>query len=255
MAGAARRVVTLRPPDYALDTAALAGAITPKTRLLLLNSPHNPTGKVFAAEELAEIARLCVEHDLIAVTDDVYEHLVYDGRHIPLATLPGMRARTVTISSGGKTFSFTGWKVGWACAPPALLAAVRTAKQFLTYVNGAPFQPAIAAGLRLGDDYFDGLATDLKAKRDRLCIGLAEAGFDVIRPAGTYFVTADIRTLGEHDGAAFCHSLPERCGVVAVPTSVFYDDREAGRSLVRFAFCKQMDVLDEAVRRLKRLAS
>jgi N-succinyldiaminopimelate aminotransferase len=231
----------------------VAAAITPKTRLLLINSPHNPTGKVFDDAELAEIARLCVDHDLLAVTDEVYEHLIYEGRHRPLATFPGMGERTVTISSGGKTFSFTGWKVGWACAPPELLAAVRTAKQFLTYVNGAPFQPAIARGLRLGDEYFSALRADLQMKRDRLCAGLAEAGFEVFRPAGTYFVTADIRPLGGSDGMTFCRTLPARCGVVAVPNSVFYDDQEAGRHLVRFAFCKRLEVLDEAVTRLKGL--
>jgi N-succinyldiaminopimelate aminotransferase len=253
MAGAGRRVVTLAPPEYSFSVDALAAAITPKTRLVLLNSPHNPTGKVFSADELAGIARLCVEHDLVAITDEVYEHLVFEGRHVPLATFPGMRERTVTISSGGKTFSFTGWKVGWACAPPPLLRAVRTAKQFLTYVNGAPFQPAIAAGLRLGDDYFERLADDLRAKRDRLCAGLIEAGFDVSTPAGSYFVTADIRALTDEDGMTFCRALPSRCGVVAVPTSVFYDDRDAGRHLIRFAFCKRDDVLDEAVTRLKGL--
>jgi N-succinyldiaminopimelate aminotransferase len=257
MAGATLRVVTLRPPDYAFSIDALAAAITPKTRLVLLNSPHNPTGKVFSAGELGAIAELCVRHDLIAVTDEVYEHLVFDGSHIPLATRPGMRERTVTISSGGKTFSFTGWKVGWACAPPPLLAAVRTAKQFLTYVNGAPFQPAIAAGLRLGDGYFEGLASDMGAKRDRLCAGLTAAGFEVFRPAGTYFVMAGIRGLagvGDEDGATFCRALPSRCGVVAVPASVFYADEEAGRDLIRFAFCKRLEVLDEAVTRLKALA-
>jgi N-succinyldiaminopimelate aminotransferase len=253
MAGATRRLVTLRPPDYHADLDALAAAITPKTRLLLVNSPHNPTGKVFTADELATIARLCVDHDLLAVTDEVYEHIIFDGAHRPLATYPGMRERTVTISSGGKTFSCTGWKIGWACAPPALLAAVRTAKQFLTYVNGAPFQPAIAAGLRLGDDYFDALRADLQAKRDRLCEGLAGAGFEVFRPAGTYFVTADIRPVGGTDGVAFCRELPARCGVVAVPNVVFYDDKDAGRHLIRFAFCKRMEVLDEAVTRLKAL--
>jgi N-succinyldiaminopimelate aminotransferase len=255
MAGATRRLVTLRPPDYHADLDAVAAAITPKTRLLLVNSPHNPTGKVFNNEELATIARLCVDHDLLAVTDEVYEHLVFEGEHRPLATYPGMRERTVTISSGGKTFSFTGWKIGWACAPPDLLNAVRTAKQFLTYVNGAPFQPAIAEGLRLGDEYFAVLRTDLMMKRDRLCDGLAEAGFEVFRPAGTYFVTADIRPLGDSDGMAFCRALPGRCGVVAVPNSVFYDDQEAGRHLVRFAFCKRLEVLDEAVTRLKGLGA
>jgi N-succinyldiaminopimelate aminotransferase len=254
MAGARRRVVTLRPPDYAFDADELAAAIGPRTRLVLLNSPHNPTGKVFSRAELEQIARLCIEHDLLVVTDEVYEHLVYEGEHVPLATLPGMRDRTVTISSGGKTFSFTGWKIGWACAPPPLLAAVRTAKQFLTYVNGAPFQHAIAYALGLGDEYYAGLADDLRTKRDRLCAGLAEAGFEVFTPAGTYFVTTDVRALGETDGEAFCRALPERCGVVAVPNVVFYDDDAAGRPLVRFAFCKRIEVLDEAVSRLKALA-
>ena len=263
MAGATRRVVTLRPPDYGFDPEELAAAVTARTRLLLLNSPHNPTGKVYRRDELDVIARVCVEHDLLAVTDEVYEHLVYEGAHVPLATLPGMRERTITVSSAAKTFSFTGWKIGWACAPPALLGAVRTAKQFLTYVNGAPFQYAIAEALQLGDDYFDDLADDLRSKRDRLCAGLEKAGFTVYRPAGSYFVTTDIRSLGagpgtrrdDGDGAAFCRSLPDRCGVVAVPNVVFYDDVAAGRSLVRFAFCKRLEVLDEAVERLQRLRS
>jgi N-succinyldiaminopimelate aminotransferase len=253
MAGATLRVVTLHPPAYDFDVDALAAAVTSRTRLVLLNSPHNPTGKVFSPDELGAIASVCREHDLIAVTDEVYEHLVYDGVHVPLATLPGMADRTLTISSGGKTFSFTGWKVGWACGRPPLVAAVRTAKQFLTYVNGAPFQPAIAAGLRLEDDYFDELRDDLAYKRDVLCDGLQAAGLTVYRPAGTYFVTADIRSLGEDDGMAFCRSLPHRCGVVAVPNSVFYADPETGRSLVRFAFCKQVHVLEQAAARLKSL--
>jgi N-succinyldiaminopimelate aminotransferase len=254
MAGARRRVVTLHPPHYDFDPEALRAAITGRTRILLLNSPHNPTGKVFDRDELALIAELCCEHDLIAVTDEVYEHLVFEGEHVPLATFPGMRERTVTISSAGKTFSYTGWKIGWACAPPELLAAVRTAKQFLTYVNGAPFQYAIATGLRLPDDRIAALASDLRERRDQLCAGLVDAGFAVFRPAGTYFVTTDVRSLGEDDGLAFCRVLPDRCGVVAVPNVVFYDDKDAGRPLVRFTFCKKPEVLAEAVRRLRRLA-
>jgi N-succinyldiaminopimelate aminotransferase len=253
MAGAERRVVTLRPPDYHFDAAALRAAITPRTRVLLLNSPHNPTGKVFSPAELEAVAEVCRTHDLIAVTDEVYEHLVFEGRHIPLATLPGMRDRTVTISSGGKTFSFTGWKIGWICASPPLLDAVKTAKQFLTYVNGGPFQYAIAAGLGFPDDRFHAFAADLGRRRDMLCDGLDAAGFTVYRPAGTYFVTTDIRSLGEDDGMAFCRALPERCGVVAIPNVVFYDDEEAGRSLVRFTFCKRPEVLAEAVERLMKL--
>jgi N-succinyldiaminopimelate aminotransferase len=253
MAGAQRRVVTLRPPDYHFDAAALEAAVGPRTRLLLLNSPHNPTGKVFSRAELEVIARICVEHDLLAVTDEVYEHLVYDGEHVPLATLPGMRERTLTISSGGKTFSFTGWKVGWACGPAPLVDAVRTAKQFLTYVNAAPFQHAIAVGLDLPDDFYRDLAAGLRERRDLLSDGLAAAGFDVLASAGTYFVTTDIRALGESDGLAFCRALPERCGVVAVPNVVFYDDRAAGLPMVRFTFCKRLEVLEEAVQRLKQL--
>jgi N-succinyldiaminopimelate aminotransferase len=216
-----------------------------------LNTPHNPTGTVLRRDELASIAELAIEHDLIVVADEVYEHLTYDGiPHVPIATLPGMWERTVTIGSAGKTFSFTGWKVGWVTAPAALVSAVRTVKQFLTYVSAGPLQAAVAHGLGLGEEYFSGFRADLEAKRDRLCAGLAAAGFEVFRPAGTYFVTTDVRPFGTDDGMAFCRSLPERCGVVAIPNVVFYDDRRAGRSLVRFAFCKRPEVLDEAVARL-----
>ncbi|HEY8545074.1 MAG TPA: pyridoxal phosphate-dependent aminotransferase [Acidimicrobiales bacterium] len=254
MAGATLRVLTLEPPDHAVDPDALAAAVTPRTRLVLLNSPHNPTGKVFSDDELAAIARLCVDNDLLAVTDEVYEHITFDGRtHRPLCTFPGMADRTVTISSAGKTFSFTGWKVGWATGSPALVGAVRTAKQFLTYVNGAPFQHAVVTGLGLGDDYYKGLAEGLQERRDILCAGLRAAGLTVHPPAGTYFVTADIRPLGSDDGMAFCRSLPERCGVVAVPNQVFYQDPARGRHLVRFAFCKRPEVLTEAAERLASL--
>ena len=253
MAGATRRVVQLRPPDYSFDADELAAAFSPRTRLVLLNSPHNPTGKVFSRAELELVARLCIEHDVVAITDEVYEHLVFDGEHIPLATLSNMHDRTVTISSGGKTFSCTGWKVGWVCASEALVAAVRTAKQFLTYVNAGPFQYGIAVGLGLPDATFHALAADLREKRDRLTRGLVDAGLEVFPSHGTYFVTTDIRAIGEHDGLEFCRSLPERCGVVAIPNVVFYDDRDAGLPLVRFAFCKRLDVIDEAVARLKAL--
>ena len=254
MAGAERRVVTLRPPEYAFSVEELRAAATDRTRVVMLNSPHNPTGKVFTREELEQIAALCIERDLIVVTDEVYEHLVFDGEHIPISTLPGMRDRTLTISSGGKTFSFTGWKVGWACGPQRLLDAVRTAKQYLTYASGTPFQHAIAVGLALDDAYYASFVAELRAKRDRLAAGLANAGLEVFPSDGTYFLTVDIRSVGESDGMEFCRALPDRCGVVAVPNIVFYDDVEVGRPLVRFTFCKRDAVLDEAIARLGTLA-
>jgi N-succinyldiaminopimelate aminotransferase len=253
MAGGVRVPVTLRAPDFRLDVDRLRAAVTDRTRLILLNSPHNPTGTVLSEAELAAVADLAVERDLVVVTDEVYEHMTYDVAHRPLATLPGMRERTLTISSAGKTFSFTGWKVGWATGPADLVRAVLTAKQFLTFVSGAPFQPAVAVGLRLPDTYFDELGATLRGKRDRLCAGLREVGFDVVVPQGTYFVTADVRPLGWADGLEFCRELPHKTGVVAIPHQVFYDDVEAGRPLVRFAFCKRDEVLDEALTRLHTL--
>jgi N-succinyldiaminopimelate aminotransferase len=255
MAGAVAKVVTLRPPNYGFDPAELRAAVTPKTRLVLLNTPHNPTGKVFSHEEIACIADLCRQHDLLAVTDEVYEHLVFEGRHIPLATLPGMAERTITIGSAGKTFSCTGWKVGWAVGPAGLVSAVRTSKQFLTYVSSGPFQHAVAVGLALPDDVYEGARERLRHGRDRLCEGLEAAGLTVFRPAGTYFVTVDISAISDEDGLTFCRALPRRCGVVAVPNEVFYLHRAEGRSLVRFAFCKRPEVIDEAVVRLKALST
>ncbi|MFE5593782.1 pyridoxal phosphate-dependent aminotransferase [Streptomyces sp. NPDC056549] len=257
MAGGTRVPVTLRPHEgaYVLDLDELRAAVTNRTRLILLNTPHNPTGTVLTRAELTAVAELAIERDLLVVTDEVYEHLVFDdAEHLPLASLPGMQERTVTIGSAGKTFSFTGWKVGWITASPGLTSAVRSAKQFLTYVSSGPFQYAIAEALRLPAAYFDTLRADLSAKRDLLSEGLAQTGFEVYRPAGTYFVTTDIRPLGATDGFAFCRSLPERAGVVAIPNAVFYDHREAGAPFVRFAFCKRTDVLQEAVERLGRLA-
>ena len=256
LAGAVPKPVTLRPPTYGFDVAELRAAITPKTKLLLINTPHNPTGKVLNREELQSIADLAIQHDLIVVTDEVYEHLTFDGtEHIPMATLPGMRDRVLCISSGGKTFNTTGWKIGWMCGPAPLVNAARTAKQFLTFVSGGPFQPAIAVGLNLSDAYFTDFAADLQAKRDRLLPGLHQAGFTVYPTSGTYFVTVDIRPLrADGDGLAFCRELPHKCGVVAIPNEVFYANKHEGRHLVRFAFCKRFEVLDEAVTRLKTLA-
>ena len=257
MAGGVRVPVTLRPPDFRPDLDELARAVTGKTRLILLNSPHNPTGAVFTRDEMAAIARLAVERDLLVITDEVYEHLVYDGEHPPIVQFPGMRERTVSISSAGKAFSFTGWKIGWVTGPPELVTAVRTVKQFLTYVSGGPFQYAVAQALALPDSYYTGLRDDLRAKRDLLAGGLAEIGFTVYQPDGTYFVTTDIAGLGpgaeNSDGIEFCRSLPDRAGVVAIPSVVFYDDKQAGRTQVRFAFCKREEVLREALGRLAKL--
>jgi N-succinyldiaminopimelate aminotransferase len=251
MAGGVRVPVTLRAPDFRLDVDQLRAAVTDRTKLILLNSPHNPTGSVLNRDELQAIADVAIEHDLIVVTDEVYEHLVYGAEHIPIATLPGMFERTVAISSAGKTFALTGWKIGWATGAEELVTAIRTTKQFMTYVNAAPMQPAIAHGLLMGDEYFTTLTNDMRRKRDLLCAGLRDVGFDVFEPAGTYFVTADIRSLGYDDGLAFCRDLPKRAGVVAIPHSVFYDDVEIGRPLVRFAFCKRDEVLTQAVERLQ----
>jgi N-succinyldiaminopimelate aminotransferase len=253
MAGAVPRLVRLHPPDWHFDPDELAAAVGPRTTMLLLNSPHNPTGKVFSADELGQVAALCRAHDVLAVTDEVYEHLVFDGSHVPLSTLPGMGERTLTISSGGKTFSFTGWKVGWVSGPATLVAAVRAAKQFLTYTSAAPLQLAIARGLGFPPASMALLADELQAGRDQLCDGLARLGYEVFRPAATYFATTDITPVAPDMSAQeFCLALPERCGVVAIPSSVFYDagDPDAGRTLVRWAFCKRPEVLADALARL-----
>ena len=252
MAGGTRVPVTLRPPSFRPDLDALRAAITPRTRLILLNTPHNPTGAVFTPAELAVIAELACEHDLLVLSDEVYEHMVFDGTHLPMMSLPGMAERTVTISSAAKIFSFTGWKIGWVTGSPEMVSAVRTVKQFLTYVSGGPFQYAVAEALALPDHYYASVADDLRPKRDFFCDGLAGAGFEVYRPAGTYFITTDVRPLGYTDGMEFCRELPHRAGVVAIPSSVFYDNTEAGKSQVRFAFCKKREVLAEALARLAR---
>ena len=251
LAGGVRRTSVLRFPDFAVDESSLRAAFSSRTRMVLLNTPHNPTGKAFTREEIVLICELAREHDAWVVTDEVYEHLVSDGgQHVSVASLPGMAERTLTISSAGKTFSTTGWKVGWVSGPAAAVAAVRAVKQFLTYVGSGPFQPAVAVGLGLPDSVFTGLARSLQGKRDRLGAGLRGAGLEVSVPAGGYFVVADAASLGAVDGLAFCHELPVRSGVVGVPVSVFHDDPEAGRTLVRFAFCKSDEVLDGACRRL-----
>ncbi len=253
LAGAQRRVVTLRAPDFAVDLDAVEAAITPRTKVLLVNSPHNPTGAVFTDDELTGLAEICVRHDLIAVSDEVYEHLTFDGiPHRPFCTFPGMAERTLTVSSAGKTYSFTGWKVGWVTGPATLVGAVRTVKQFLTYVSGGPFQHAVAEALALPDSVVEDLRASLQSKRDRLSDGLDAAGFETYRPSGTYFVTVDVRSVGWDDGVEFCRMLPERVGVVAIPNSVFHDT-DAGRSQVRFAFCKRDEVLDDAVERLTKV--
>lgn len=256
MAGGVRRPVTLHAPDFRLCKESIADAISERTRLILLNTPHNPTGAVLSDDDLRAIAQLAITHDLLVVSDEVYEHMTFDGvRHRPIATLPGMWERTVTISSAGKTFSLTGWKIGWCTGPAELVDAVRAAKQFLTFVSGAPFQPAVAVGLGLPDAYFQGIAVDLQRKRDLLRSGLEAAGMSVNECAGTYFLSVDARSIGYDDGMQLCRELPARCGVVAVPMSVFYDDAKAGAHLVRFAFCKSDAVLAQAVDRLAALRS
>jgi N-succinyldiaminopimelate aminotransferase len=255
MAGATRVPLTLRPPEFRPDLARLESLITSKTRLLLLNSPHNPTGMVLTRAETEAIARIAIDNDLLVVTDEAYEHLTFGAEHVPFATVEEMRGRLVSIGSAGKTFSFTGWKVGWATASPELIAAVRTTKQFLTYVSSGPFQYAVAEALGLPDSYYAEMAADLRAKRDLMSAGLREIGFRVYEPDGTYFITTDISPLGEQDAMEFCLGLPDRAGVVAIPSAVFYDDHpDEGRTMVRFAFCKRQELLKEALSRLSVLA-
>jgi N-succinyldiaminopimelate aminotransferase len=254
LAGGVRKTSVLRFPDWEVDEESLRAAFSDRTRMVLLNTPHNPTGKVFSRAEIDLICRLAIEHDAWVVTDEVYEHLLFDGaEHISVATLPGMWERTITISSAGKTFSTTGWKVGWISGPAEAVSAVRAVKQFTTFVGSGPFQPAVAVGLGMADDVYAGLSASLRGKRDLLVAGLRAAGLPVSVPAGTYFVIADAAALGTTDGLEFCRELPGRVGVVGVPVSVFCDDKEAARTLVRFAFCKRDEVLEEAVRRLASL--
>jgi N-succinyldiaminopimelate aminotransferase len=255
LAGAKRVPVALRPVEvggrFAFDPAQLRAAVTPRTKLILLNSPHNPTGTVLSREELDEVAAVCRDHDLIAVTDEVYEHLTYDGTpHIPLATLAGMRERTITISSAGKTFNVTGWKIGWICAPAELIRAVNTVKQFLTFTHSAPMQLAVAYALDSEMPWVDELRATLQSRRDRLADGLEAVGLAVSRPQGTYFIQADVRAIGLDDGELFARVLPHDAGVVAIPTGVFCDTPGIGTPFVRFAFCKRDEMLDDAIARL-----
>ncbi len=253
MAGGVRRPVTLRAPTFRLPVDELRAAVSPRTTAILLNSPHNPTGTVLRREELEAVAAVAIEHDLVVISDEVYEHLTFGVSHVPISTLPGMRERTLTISSGGKSFSVTGWKVGWATGPADLVAAVMGVKQFLSYMSGAPLQPAIAHALESDEAYFTGFRAGMQAQRDQLCEGLDALGFTVFVPEGTYFATTDIRPLGFDDGLDFCRRLPELAGVVAIPHQVFYDDVEAGRPLVRWAFCKRPEIISEALERLQRI--
>jgi N-succinyldiaminopimelate aminotransferase len=257
LAGGVHRTVPLRAPDFEPDLDELRAAVTDRTRVILVNDPHNPTGAVLGREALETIVELAHAHDAVIVTDEVYEHLTFDRPHIPISTLPGGRDRTVTISSGGKTFNTTGWKIGWLIAPPALVTAITAVKQFLTYVNGAPFQPATAVGLRMPDAFFTEIAATLAAKRDLLSAGLERAGFDVFASHGSYFVVADAAPLGYTDATAFCRELPSLAGVVGVPITAFCGPRmrEEAASLVRFAFCKRVDVLERAAAQLAGLRS
>ena len=256
LAGASARPIVLEPPDWRVRAAAVEAAIGPRTRVLLLNSPHNPTGRVLDAGELELLAAACVAHDVIAITDEVYEHLVFEGVHVPIATLPGMAERTLTVSSIGKTHSVTGWKIGWAAGPAELIARLRSVKQFLTFAGGTPLQHAAAAALALPDEVVGELVRSLSAKRDRLAAGLRAAGFDVLASQATYFLNADGRAIGEDDATALCERLPHEAGVVAIPTSAFAAE-PAGptRPLVRFAFPKRDEVIEEAVARLARWAA
>jgi N-succinyldiaminopimelate aminotransferase len=255
LAGGRRVGVGLFGPDFRLDHAELAAAFTERTKAVIVNSPHNPTGVVLDRADLAEIARLAIAHDVLVICDEVYEHLTFDdAEHLPLATFPGMRDRTIRISSAGKTFSATGWKIGWALSTPELISGITAVKQFLTYVSGAPFQPAVARALNEGDDWVERARQQLQDKRDRLAAGLRDVGLTPVVPRGTYFMSTDVRPLGYADGVEFCRDLPTRCGVVAIPHQVFYDRVEAGQPYVRWAFCKADDVLDEAISRLHRLS-
>jgi N-succinyldiaminopimelate aminotransferase len=256
LAGGQRVGVPLFGPDFKLDHAELAAAFTSRTKAVLINTPHNPTGAVLDRDDLGMIAQLAQQHDVVVICDEVYEHLTFDdAEHLPLATFPGMGERTVRISSAGKTFSATGWKIGWALATPELINEITAVKQFLSYVSGGPFQPAVARALNEGDDWVEKARLDLQDRRDQFADGLRSVGLQPLVPRGTYFMSTDVQRLGYSDGVEFCRELPRRCGVVAIPHQVFYDRAEAGKPYVRWAFCKQEEALDEAIRRLSTLTA
>ncbi|HEX2404194.1 MAG TPA: aminotransferase class I/II-fold pyridoxal phosphate-dependent enzyme, partial [Acidimicrobiia bacterium] len=253
LGGGVPSFVTLRPPAFELTAAALEAAVTPNTRMIVVNTPHNPSGRVYSRGELEAVADLCRRHDLVAICDEVYEHMVYEGEHLSLATLPGMWDRTVTLSSLGKTFSLTGWKIGWAVAPEHLTAGVRAAHQFLTFATATPLQHAAAQALAAPPSYYDELTRSYRNKRDLLAEGLDNVGFEVFVPEGTYFMLADHRRFGEEDDVAFVNRLIDEAGVAAIPPSAFYHNKKDGSDLVRFAFCKDEDTLREAVERMSKL--
>jgi len=257
LAGAVPRYCTLRFPDFSIDFAQLESLFNSKTRLLLLNTPHNPTGKVFSREELTKIAALCLKHEVRVISDEVYEHLTFDSiPHVPMATIDGMRDRTISIASNGKTFSFTGWKIGWASGAADMIAAAQSAHQFITFASAAPLQHAVASALRSADaSYFSAFTKDYTERRDFLVETLRSIGLDVAVPRGTYFILADFRPIFDGDDRAFAIHLIEKCKVAAIPPSVFYKAHpEEGKKLVRFAFCKRMETLREAAGRLQRIA-
>lgn len=253
MAGGKPIVMTLAAPSFAIDRDALTNAITPRTRAILINTPHNPIGKVYSRGELTFIAELCLKHNLIAITDEVYEHLVFEGEHVRMATLPGMAERTITLSSVGKTFSLTGWKIGWAIASSDLSKCVRSGRQFLSYSVATPLQHGAAAAVSAPSEYLDQFLRDYRQRRDLLCGALEDIGFVVYRPAGTYFVLADHTPFGFKDDRAFCTYLIDQIGVAAIPPTPFYENVEFGKPLVRFAFCKKLETLNAAIERLRKL--